>query len=571
MKTSISALILRISLSLGLFLTACQPATELQDEPATSPNILLIVVDDMGFTDIGAFGSEISTPNVDQLAYDGVRLTNFHASPQCAPTRSMLMSGSDNHKAGMGSMFGDNFIKGGFGDRPGYERYLHPRVATLPERLGDAGYHTYISGKWHLGLGDDKKPTARGFDEAFVLMRGHSSHMEKRAMGPAIFREHGELLDELPKDFYSTNTYTDKMIEYIGNNQGDGKPFFGYLALTSPHWPMQAPPEFIDRYAGRYDNGYDVLRSSRAKRAVEMGVAPDVDPELFESIGKQWDELTEEEQRYSARKMEIFAAMVENMDYNVGRLLDYLKETGEFENTFIFFMSDNGAESDREDMNPTFVDGIARANYYDNSYENLGKASSWAYIGPGWAQASTAPYRLFKGFFTEGGNRVTSFAYHPTLAASGTIDDQYVSVMDVMPTFLDLANAEFDETTVRGRQVEPMDGRSFLAMFEDGSDPIYGPDEVVASELHGQRALLRGDWKIVWEQMPANIWWDDEEPDHWRSWRLYNLADDPTEQSDLAAAEPELLAELTGLWRQWAEEHHVMEDVTLYWPEPRGN
>jgi arylsulfatase len=559
----------------ALILAACQAdvaETPTETTVVSPPNILLIVVDDMGLTDIGAFGSEISTPNIDDLAYAGVRLTNYHASPVCAPTRSMLMSGSDNHKAGMGSMFGANFIKGGFGDRPGYEQQLHPRVATLPERLGDAGYHTYMAGKWHLGEGDDEKPTAKGFDKAFALMRGSASHMEKRGLGPNIvYREDGEPLDKLPEGFYSTNTYTEKLIDYIGSNLGDGKPFFGYLALTSPHWPMQVPPEFIDRYAGKYDDGYDVLRQHRAQRAAELGVVPDVDPELFELIGKSWDELSEEEQRYSARKMEIFAAMVENMDYNVGRLLGYLKQTGEFDNTFIFFMSDNGAESDREDMNPTFARGIERSNYYDNSYENLGKASSWVSIGPGWAQASTAPYRLFKGFATEGGNKVTAFAYHPTLASSRNIDDQYLSVMDVMPTFLELAGAEFDPKTVRGRPVEPMDGRSFMAIFQEGSAPVYAPDDVIPFELHGQRSLRRGDWKIVWEQRPANIWWDDEEPAHWNSWRLYNLADDPTEQNDLADAEPELLAELAGLWHQWAEEHHVMEDVTPYWPEPRNN
>jgi arylsulfatase len=531
------------------------------------PNIILIVADDMGYTDLGSFGSEINTPNLDRLAMDGVRLTNFHASPMCAPSRSMLLSGADNHTAGLGSMFGANMIKGGFGGRPGYERYLHPRVATLPERLGDAGYHTYLTGKWHLGMDDEKKPTARGFDEAFALMAGSASHMEWRSHNTAVYREHGEILEALPEDFYSTNTYTDKMIEYIGTNHGDKQPFFGFLALTSPHWPMQAPPDFIDRYEGQYDDGYEALRIRRAERAAEMGVAPDIDSDRFETIGQGWDELSEEEKRYSSRKMEIYAAMVDNMDYNVGRLVTYLEDIGELDNTLIFFMSDNGAESDREDLNPTFVRALARSDYWDNSYENLGNASSWTFYGPAWSQASMGPFRLFKGFMTEGGTRVSAFAYNSTLAASGSIDNQYLTLMDIMPTFLDIAGADFDPTEVRGRPVEPMIGTSFAGMLRGSSELVHPKDEVIATELHGQRALVRGDWKIVWEQKPANIWWDDEAPANWRTWRLFNLADDPTERSDLSEANPELRDELVSLWHEWATENHVMESVTPYWSD----
>lgn len=551
-----------------LAFSGCQVRTEKTEtaEPVRPPNIILIVADDMGYTDLGSFGSEIRTPNLDELAYGGIRLTNFHSSPQCAPTRSMLMSGADNHTAGMGSMFDSRIIQGGFGDRTGYEGYLHPRVATLPERLGDAGYHTYMAGKWHLGADDEKKPTARGFDKAFAFMEGSASHLEMRAMNNGRYREDGEYIDEVPEDFYTTNYYTDKMIEYIGSNQGDDTPFFGYLALTSPHWPLQAPPDFIDRYVGEYDDGYDALRERRVARATEMGVVPVVDPILFERIGEPWDELSDEEKRYATRRMEIYAAMVDNMDYNVGRLVSYLKETGQFENTVFFFMSDNGAESDNMNESPTFSGAIRRSNYYHNSFENLGSVTSWESYGPGWAQAGMAPFRLFKGFSTEGGNRVTAFAVSPDLANPGRINDQYLTVMDVMPTFLDIAAAEFDETTVRDRLVVPMKGRSFRSVMEGKPEPVHGPDEVIATELHGQRALVRGEWKLVWEQEPANIWWDDKPQDHWRSWRLYNLAEDATEQNDLSDTEPELREELIALWHQYAEENDVMESVTPQWP-----
>ena len=559
-----------VLLALGAFLIGCQAE---QAVPATGlerpPNILLILVDDMGYTDIGAFGSEIRTPNIDELALNGVRLTNFHASPQCAPTRSILMSGSDNHKAGMGSMFPDPYIDGSYADRWGYERQLHSRVATLPERLGDAGYHTYMTGKWHLGGSDELIPSARGFDRTFALMGGHGSHLEKRALMPVAYREDGELVDQLPDNFYTTNTYTDKMIGYIKSNLGDGKPFFGYLALTAPHWPLQVPDEYLDRNAGDYDDGYDVLRDRRAARAIELGVAPDIDANLFESVGKSWDELTADEQRYESRKMEIFAGMMQIMDENIGRLVAVLEEAGELDNTFIFFMSDNGAESDQDDKNLTHASRIASANYFDNSYENLGKVNSFTFVGPGWAQAATAPYRRFKGFFSEGGTRVASFAWYPKKVAARSTNEQYLNVMDVMPTFLDLAGADFNPTTVRNREVVPMDGLSFLATLEGSAEPVHSPEVPLAFELHGQRALRLGEWKAVWEQKPINIWWDDDAPAHWRSWRLFNLENDPTELTDLSEAEPEKLAELVALWDQWAKANDVITDITAVWPTRR--
>jgi arylsulfatase len=567
MKTVITAL------AAAIVLSACQADTPEAESTSTTPtkppNIVLLLVDDMGYTDIGAFGSEVATPNLDALAFAGVRLTNFHSSPQCAPTRSMLLSGSDNHKAGMGSMFGSRMIVGEYGDQVGYEQQLHPRVATLPERLGDTGYHTYMSGKWHLGGALDQIPVERGFDRSFALIIGSSSHFGSPTINRATaFRADGELVEELPDGFYSSTTYTDKMIDFIDSNRGDGKPFFGYLALTAPHWPLQVPVEDLDRYKGRYDAGYDVLRAERVKRAEELGVVPEVDSDLFDVVGKTWDELTEDEQRYQARKMEIYAAMMEVMDDNIGRLVAHLKEIGEFENTYFFFMSDNGAEADREDLNPTFAGQIERSGYVDNSYENLGNPTSWVNLGPGFAQATTAPFRLFKGFPTEGGHKVTSFAYHPSLASGGIIDDQYLSLMDVMPTFLDIAGAEFDPTTVRGREVVPMDGRSFAAALGDADNPIYGPHDVIAYELHGQRYLQRGDWKILWEQQPINIYWDDEYPDRWNTWQLFNLANDPTEQHDLAVDEPELTAELVALWEQWADDNNVIKSITAQWPPP---
>ncbi len=568
MKTTLSARILLILQAFSLFLMGCeaeQPAAEAVS--AQQPNILLIVVDDMGYTDIGVFGSEAKTPNIDRLAMQGVRLTNYHASPQCAPTRSMLMSGADNHKAGMGSMFGSRYMEGDLGDRWGYEQQLHSRVATLPERLGDAGYHTYMAGKWHLGMIDELSPTAKGFDRTFALLNGASSHLEKNHLQLIpTFREDGLVIDTLPDDYYSTNTFTSKIIEQISSNAGDGKPFFAYLALTAPHWPLQVPAEYRDRYAGVYDDGFDALRIRRVSRAEELGVIPVVDRDQFKPIGDAWSELDQQEQRFQSRAMEIHAAMLENMDDNIGRVVAYLEEAGELENTFIFFMSDNGAEPDDSRLKPGLKNRLETSDYYSADYETLGTRNSWAFIGDGWAQATTAPYGRFKGLFNEGGTRAASFAYYPPKIAARSKTDEYIYVADVMPTLLDIAGAEFDPGTVRGRDVVPMDGVSFLAALDGREERIHAADVPIAFELHGQRALRLGEWKIVWEQALMNIWWDDEPEEHWNSWRLYNLENDPTELHDLGIDEPEKMAEMVALWDQWAEENYVVTEIIPIWP-----
>lgn len=566
-----------ITILFALALTSCQSnvsesATNIINK-AKQPNIVLIVADDMGLTDLGAFGSEIDTPNLDKLAYEGMRLANFHASPQCAPTRSILMSGTDNHTAGMGAMFNGTFLKDWDDSLKGYEGYLHERVASLPERLKEAGYNTYMTGKWHLGGDEQKKPTARGFDKAFALMAGSGNHMLKAAHGGPhaprlpVYREHGKAIESLPDDFYSTDTYTSKIIEYIDAEQNDEQPFFAFLALTSPHWPLQVPEQYKDLYAGQYDQGFDVLRAARMEQAQKLGIVPDIDPAKYSQVGESWDDLSADQQRYSARTMELYAAMVKNMDDNVGKLLTYLEESGELDNTFIFFMSDNGAEPELE-YNPTFGNSILRSNFYDNSYENMGNANSWIFYGPGWAQAAMAPYRMYKGSLAEGGTRVSAFAWHPSLSNSRSINKQYLSVMDVMPTFLDIANAKFDPRKYGDNEVVPMEGRSFSSVLKGDQSQIYSSDDIIAKELHGQRMLMRGDYKILWEQRHAQMYYEGNAQPHWRSWRLFNLKEDPTETNDLSNTMPELKQELITLWNQWAEEYGVRKDIQVYWRAP---
>jgi arylsulfatase len=305
------------------------------------PNVLIIVADDLGYTDLGVFGSEIHTPNLDRLAKTGTILTNYYSSPLCAPTRAMLLSGTDHHLAGEGLM------GMAVDDAPGYEGYLNHRVVSLATRLQSAGYHTYMAGKWHLGNEEDQSPTARGFERSFTLLDGAATHFNDMGGGlgtTAHYRDDGKLVQSLPQNFYSAVYYTDKMLEYLKSRAGDGRPFFAYLAYTTPHWPIQARDEDIDRYRGRYNEGYEVLRQRRwagwkaAGMASKNAEMPNLPPSY-----KAWDSLSDKERAGSIRTMEVYAAMIERMDTEIGRVLDYLRSSGQLDNTLIMFQSDNGA------------------------------------------------------------------------------------------------------------------------------------------------------------------------------------------------------------------------------------
>ncbi|HEY5624820.1 MAG TPA: arylsulfatase [Gammaproteobacteria bacterium] len=535
------------------------PGTDGGDAPPSAgtrpPNILLIVADDMGYTDIGSFGGEIPTPNLDALAMAGVRLANFHAAPVCAPARAMLLSGMDNHEAGIGSMdvkreydFGSEPSQDTPGyAQPGYEGYLSYRVAALPEVLRDTGYHTYMAGKWDLGraLVEEHNPAGRGFESSFVQTTGTALHLRPADGGahggidradPLVYRENWEIVQDLPPDYFSTEHFTDKIIEYIGANQGDGRPFFAYLALTAPHWPMQAPADWRDRYAGRYSEGYDVIRDRRAGRAQELGVLPaDPDMDGYRRQSTPWSELGPGERAEQERRMEIFAAMMGNMDFHIGRLMDYLRETDQLEDTFILFMSDNGASG-------SFPRNMAAG--YDNSLRNIGDRDSFIDIGRGWAEAAMAPFRDVKGAMAEGGVRAAAFATHGSLANPGSISRAYLTMQDVMPTLLEVAGAEHPGSVYMHRPVLPMRGASFLGHLRGEAGAVHEPDEVIGWELSGQRALVRGDWKLLW--MPNQ---DGE-----TRWELFDLGSDPYERDDLSAARPELLIDLVDAWYDYADD-----------------
>ncbi|MEP2531978.1 arylsulfatase [Shimia sp.] len=517
----------------------------------TPPNVLLIVADDMGYTDIGPFGSEIATPTLDALADEGQLLTNFHVLASCSPSRSVLLSGMDNHRAGLGTMseMMSDKIKG----LPGYEGHLSHRVAALPEVMKAGGYDTYMVGKWHLGEETEDFPSARGFQDTFVLVDGGGSHWaDQKWVTPTVpmhYARNGQEVATLPDDFYSTKNYTDELIAWIERDQANGKPFFAYLAYTAPHDPLHAPAEYIDKYRGKYDRGWDNLRKTRLQRLKDLGmVSPDVTP--FPRLGSvaAWENLSDEERAMAARDMEVYAAMIDYMDEQIARVITSLKETGQYENTMILFMSDNGANGAHLDDYPGQTPEYMAA--FDNSLENRGLKNSLIDQGPGWAQVSMIPSRLFKGSKAEGGIRSPLVVKMPANMPTGTgINGSFLHIRDIMPTILEAAGIEVPNEEFEGRAILPVQGNSVLPLLK-GEIAQTGPETTeVGYELFDQKAYFKAPWKALW--MP--------EPFGTGEWELYNIESDPGELNDLGKKYPEMLAELVDLWEQYSTENGVLD------------
>ncbi|WP_290867094.1 arylsulfatase [Aquabacterium sp.] len=512
-------------------------------KPAARPNVLLIVADDLGFSDLGAFGGEISTPNLDALAREGLRLTDFHTAATCSPTRSMLLSGVDNHLAGLGSM-AELTVEEQRG-KPGYEGYLNERVLPFPQLLRQAGYRTYMAGKWHLGLTEALSPAARGFEKSFALLRGADDHVAQpwnTKIDPANpwYREDGKLTT-VPADFYSSNFYADKLVSYLKAGQGDEKPFFAYLTFTAPHWPLQAPADVIAKYEHRYEAGYDALRAERIARQKALGILPkDFQPAPPSPNFPRWNRLSPAQQKQEARRMAIYAAMVDLLDQNVGKVIAQLKASGQYDNTLIVFISDNGAEGANVEGRPSVIPR-------DNSLANLGAASSYAGYGPNWAQISALPFSAFKGYSQEGGTTVPAIVRFPSKPAGGQISAVPGHVTDLAPTILQLAGVRYPER-VGDVPAPALQGRSLLPLLS-GQQDARGERFDKGWELFGRKAYRQGDWKIVYGVQPFGT----------GQWQLFNLKNDRAEQQDLAAQHPEKLAELLKGYGAYVQENGVQE------------
>ncbi|MCG8311195.1 MAG: arylsulfatase [Cytophagales bacterium] len=514
------------------------------------PNILLVVADDLGWTDLGCYGSEIRTPNIDELANNSVLFTDFHVSQSCSPTRSMLLTGNDNHIAGMGNMA--ELLTPEQKGKPGYEGYLNDRVITLAEVLHNNGYHTYMGGKWHLGHDKGQLPFDRGFENSYSLLYGGASFWSDMSGALAFqpvakYVHNDEFLNELPKDFYATRSYTDYLIESIRKNKDDGRPFFAYLAFTAPHDPLHVPEPWKSMYRGTYNDGYESLKIKRAKAAKHLGLFPEE-----ASVSKMfadtevWESLNTERKKKETKAMEVYAGMISNMDYHYGRIESFLKDIGEYENTIIVFMSDNGP-------NPWFSEdypgneGSEWFSQFDNSIDNIGDPMSHYAYGIGWAGACSGPLNLFKMSMAEGGIRSPLLIKAPGIEQSKQLDC-FTYVWDIMPTILDMTDVSYPDMYMQ-REIEPMRGKSLLQVLTGKETLVYKEDELVCGDLGGNGLWVRqGGFKAMMNTPPYGD----------GKWQLYNLHNDPGETNDLSDEMPEKLKKLQNAWDNYAKDVGVV-------------
>jgi len=538
----------------------------------TRPNILVVVLDDTGFADYAFTGSEISTPNLDSLRNEGKLFTNFHTLPTCSPTRSVLMTGVDNHLNGFGSM--SEFLADNQKGMPGYEGYLNDNVVTIPQLLKDNGYHTYMTGKWHLayGISDPTNnwekwskydPHARGFEETFTveIPGSHFTNLGEDPHHVPIATRNAIQVD-YPQQ-YIDDVFTDNMIQFIDKNRDDGKPMFMYLSFWNNHWPIQAPQEYIKKYDGKYDAGWDKIREQRFDKQKELGLIPqDMQLPSRNGLVPAWDSLNATQQQQEAKKMEIFAAMLDSLDNNLGRVVDHLKETGEYNNTMIIVFADNGAESTVPTKKVLHSTPGSEMDFqkwlettYNNSFENWGNGNSMIGIGLGWSQVGNTPLLREKGFETEGGTRVPMLVKLPNKIQESR-SNAFSIVTDVAITILDYAQVQHPGTTYNGQPIAPVDGKSLRPILEDKAQKVYGDDEVIGAELFGNSALYKGDWKVS-RHLPQM---GDG------NWKMYNLAEDVAEQNDLSEKYPERLNEMIKDYDEYAKRVGVIPPIGVEIP-----
>lgn len=526
----------------GLFCLA-PPAPAQTGQAPAPPNLVVLLMDDAAFMDLGVYGGEARTPNIDALAAAGSMFTRYYTSPLCSPSRAMLLTGMDNHLTGVSTI--PEVLPKEHEGKPGYTMRLEPGVATLAERLKPLGYRTLMSGKWHLGSGEGDLPSFHGFDRSFALDASGADNWEDKSYMPyyadAPWYEDGAPA-KLPDDFYSSKFIVDQMITYL-NEVADEAPVFAYLAFQAVHIPVQAPAEFTANYDGVYDAGWDEVRRARWERAKALGFIP-------EAAGlapiaaplRPWTSLTPDEQKLYAARMEVNAGMIEAMDFHIGRLVEHLKASGRYDNTVFIITSDNGPEPTRGDDDRRLKLWMDM-NGYHLGLEGMGEKGSWGFIGPEWAMAAASPHDKFKFLGSEGGIRVPFILAGASLAEGARIDAR-AHVADIAPTLLALAGGPSELAGAK-----PMTGRSLLPLLRGEANAVYSPDDAIVIEVSGNAAVIRGDHKLTRNQKPHGD----------GIWRLYDLTKDPGETEDLSAALPDLRTQLLAEYAAYVERVGVLE------------
>ncbi|MEC9415435.1 MAG: sulfatase-like hydrolase/transferase, partial [Pseudomonadota bacterium] len=420
-------------------------------------------------------------------------------------------------------------------------------ISILPERLVNNGYHTYMAGKWNLGVQAHQGPSVRGFESSYALLPPADNHLGysnfKDTKEYAAYRENGEAIAMLPKDWFSSELFTDKLIEYIDNKKDDRKPWFGYLAFTAPHLPLQAPDEWIDKYTGKYDLGYNAITEIRNNNATALKIFPEnLSLEKYAGKAENWENLSLEDRHISSRAMEIYAAMVENMDFHIGRLIQYLDNESLLENTLIIFMSDNGAAGSDSSWRPKL---IPRSDW-DNSLPNMGREGSWTAYGRGWAEAATAPYKDIKGSLHSGGTLSPTFFWHRSIKNKGNNNRSYLTVMDILPTLLDATQIDINNEKSMALASPPIRGRSFWKLIQGNNDLENNQIRAIPwMTSEKKQALVRWPWKIIRNHDDDPI--KDINIEN-NKWLLFNLEDDPGETNNVSDEYPDIKLELLSAW-----------------------
>ena len=560
MRRTVSATLLSIAM---LMLAASQGALAMEPERSTLPNIVVIVADDLGFSDVGSFGSEIPTPNLDALAAEGTRFSSFHVSGECSPTRAMLMTGVRSHRTGVGAMH--ESVPPSLEGKPGYLTVLDRNVVTVGSLLQQSGYRTYAVGKWHVGKEPHNLPPARGFDRSLIQGDSGSDNWETDqrylALTDRVYWFEDGKPANMPKEFYSSRFYADKAIDYLRNDWAttqstERAPFFLYLAFQANHIPLQAPPEFIERQRGRYDAGWSVLREQRHARTMALGLLPKETP-LGRWPGlEDWNTLDPKRRSYETRRMEVYAGMAEAMDYEIGRLREAIRSLGADDNTIFVFLSDNGAEP--SDPYEYLSGRLWLATQYTRDTARLGAKGAYATIGRNWVSAAVSPLSTHKFYAGEGGLRVPLIIRAPAAFAvgqqGGQIAPSFTHVTDITPTLLEFAGVSHPG---KPGGLEPMTGRSLVPLLRDTNSKIRGIDETLGYELAGNAAMFGGDLKLVRNLPPVGD----------GRWQLFDIARDPGETKDLRSTQAEDFQRLLEAYQRFEIDDGVQALPEGYTPQ----
>lgn len=509
----------------------------------SKPNVVVVLVDDAALMDFGAFGGEASTPNIDALAANGALFTQHRATPFCAPSRAMLLSGMDNHLAGLGTI--REVLPPEHRGQPGYTMTLEAGVETIASKLKRAGYRTYMTGKWHLGHKEGQLPVDHGFDRSFILDASGADQWEDKPYLP-YYREAPWFEDDqeadLPDDFYSSSFIADQMQSYLEEDAGRAEPFFAYVAFLAIHIPVQAPREYTEKYVATYEEGWNAIREQRWQRAQDLGlVTPGAPLAAQPETVPRWDDLTPDEQRLAAKSLAVNAGALDAMDAELGGLIDYLKSTGDFENTIFVVTSDNGPEAG--DPWGRGAEWWFDMQGYSREYDTLGEKGSYVAIGAGGASANAGPSHLFKFHAGEGGLRVPLIMAGPGIDSGQKVNSMTV-MSDIAPTLLDMVGAAGN-----GPDAKPMTGRSLKPVLDGVNDRTYGASDAVGVETSGQAALYKGRYKLVRSLPPHGD----------STWRVFDIVDDPGETTDLSSQRPDIKQDLMHEYRVYANRVGVLE------------